>query len=275
MKHKFLKLLVPFYIFEIMSILLYLCVEYKFRENVSVLKSLMGMLYASPYNGYMNVNIPLWFLPALFSSQMIYYFIDKFKHCLLKFIVLVSIFIIGILLINWGIIQLPFCLNQAFMAVLFLGMGAMLKEKVGKLEEWSRRWCYMWISLYFLLVIVNWPFMRFDLESLKIEPVYFYLIAAFAGIGMLLCLSRILKKINCINYIGRNSLVIFALHAPVMRAIIYLIGRLMNYNTESIRTNFAYSIGITVVVLITLVPVIEIYNWLQDKWKFIAKRILI
>lgn len=131
--------------------------------------------------------------------------------------------------------------------------------------------CRGGIALVF--VIASWPFARFDLASLRVMPFYSYLIDAFMGIGLLLCISRILKGICFINYIGKNSLVIFALQAPVIRGVIYLTNKLLHCNVEYLRMNIGYSIMVTIGVLILMWPVVEIYNRLLNiiKGRFFYK----
>lgn len=216
----------------------------------------------------MNVNVPLWFLPALFSSQLLYYFINKRRS--FKLIALVGIAIGGVWLIKYDIRWLPFGLNQAFIAVLFLGVGNLWKD------QWmGLPWIiyYIGVGIALVFVIASWPFARFDLESLRVMPFYSYLIDAFMGIGLLLCISRILKGICFINYIGKNSLVIFALQAPVIRGGIYLTSKLLHCNVEYLQMNIGYSIMVTIGGLILMWPVVDIYNRLLNmiKGRFFTK----
>lgn len=173
----------------------------------------------------------------------------------------------GIWLIKYDMQHLPFCLNQAFIAVLFFGIGNLWKDKWMSLP---RIIYYTGLVIALGFVIAGWPFTRFDLESLRVMPFYSYLTDAFIGIGLLLCISRALKRICFINYIGKNSLVIFALHAPVVRGLVYLTSKLLHCNVEYLRMNIGYCIMVTLGVLVLMWPVAEIYNrlWLVIKGKY-------
>lgn len=80
---KFKRLLVPYYIFAVVSIVIYFVMSHMIplSGDSRIGPNLLGMLYANSNTGYMMWNRPLWFLPCLFASFLI---LDTFETILQK-----------------------------------------------------------------------------------------------------------------------------------------------------------------------------------------------
>ena len=82
-KNDFLRILVPYYCFSVLSILIFAIFgtfaagRLDLDVNTSIGFNLWGMLYGSPAGGHLKYNTPLWFLPCLFAIKMLYYGINK------------------------------------------------------------------------------------------------------------------------------------------------------------------------------------------------------
>lgn len=80
------------------------------------------------------------------------------------------------------------------------------------------------------------------------------------GILLYLTLSIRIKQNKLIEFIGKNSLVIFAFQEPVYRAVIFVFSKILNLEIEFLRGNIFYSIIIACVSILIIVPAILIYN---------------
>lgn len=76
---KFKSLIVPYFIFSLISIAVYVVLGDMAADGLDVnvdtriLPNIMGMLYGSSAGNRMKWNLPLWFLPCLFSTLLIAY----------------------------------------------------------------------------------------------------------------------------------------------------------------------------------------------------------
>lgn len=166
----------------------------------------------------------LWFLPVLFFSDIILYSIlSKSKDTLL------SILGIGILFIMLGIIlccysfSLPLNLSVIPIAIFFLTVGYGLKRII---IEHKIKYKFI-IGCILLILGFSLMFMTKGNLILKLNdilPAIKILFSIFEGAGIIMILSSIvtppvLQKANLIfgilEYIGKNTMVIFAFHMPI------------------------------------------------------------
>ncbi len=163
-KRKFLRIMIPYFIWALAFLIPYMLFGGSIGNKLDVPSSfnLKTMLFNTLYgNGNMNAlkqNTALWFLPALFSMEIIYYFIIKFlkKHNDVKIKVFVPIIIVAGFLsdifLNKFII-LPFGINTVLNIGVFFYVGYLLKEFniIEKLSN-NRKYIYIYIYQYLLLV---------------------------------------------------------------------------------------------------------------------------
>ena len=73
LRNKIRNLIIPYIIFYLVTLCYYILIESHVRGGVSSLKLLLGMFYGSYYNNFMYFNGALWFLPCLFSMEIVGY----------------------------------------------------------------------------------------------------------------------------------------------------------------------------------------------------------
>ena len=76
----------------------------------------------------------------------------------------------------------------------------------------------------------------------------------------ILAVIYLIKKNRVIEFLGVNSLVIFAFQEPVYRAIIFIVSKLTHIEIESIRLSFLLCIVTSILTIITILPAIHIWN---------------
>lgn len=87
-----------------------------------------------------------------------------------------------------------------------------------------------------------------------------YVPIALIGIFLYWQLSILIKKNRVIEFLGVNSLVIFAFQEPVYRAIIFIVSKLTHTEIENIRLSFLLCIVTSILTIITILPAIHIWN---------------
>lgn len=84
-KKKFLRIMVPYFVWALAFLIPYMIFGKGVGNNLGITSSfnlktmLINIIYGNGNLEALKQNTPLWFLPALFSMEIIYYFVIKFS----------------------------------------------------------------------------------------------------------------------------------------------------------------------------------------------------
>ena len=267
-KRKFKGLIVPYLIFGILTYLYWLLAESRFRgTDLSVWEQLLGLFYGSRYENFLEFNGPLWFIPCLFSMGVIFFFIEKLKRPLAIFIACVGVFTFGYFskdLCPW----LPFGICAASIGMIFYGIGYLFRSQMPKIESLKR-----WISTHKLIVVFcvialvaaqvfTIPYSEANLARLETGNPLVYVGLACLGIFVYWLVSALIGKSKLLEWLGLNSLVIFALHGPVYRALVFVASYVTKMEVMDVRKDVLICVAITIVTIAIIIPFILLWN----KW---------
>lgn len=228
LKKKFTSLMIPYYIFSVISIAVFsvlgtfasveLDVAIKHSE---VYKNVLGMLYANAVEGYMKWNLPLWFLPCMFTSQLLYYPISEFVRKTVRqrplFIVLLVLLSLLLPYLDYFVFRvraLPFHLESAVFLMPFFLLGACFREsgmdaafRVNSCRKWLL--CVFFIaSGAFIALLYNCRINYFLSSYGKITV--FYTSAFLSVIGIFMLFQHISTR--ALVFLGQNTLPILLMH---------------------------------------------------------------
>lgn len=134
---KIKSLLVPYFCFALISIAVYWAATELFSLNLggepqSLKEMLLGMLFASKYNNYLQFNTPLWFLPALFVMENVMYFVTRIIRGKGSAIAVLSFFFATSLVYQLAIpeVVFPWGIDVMLNHTLFFCIGYLLREKL-------------------------------------------------------------------------------------------------------------------------------------------------
>ena len=226
LKKKFLSLMVPYYIFASISILVFtflgsfasdaLDVAIKHTE---VYKNVIGMLYANAVEGYMKWNVPLWFLPCMFVTQLLFYpfsgLIKKYmkNRLFLLLPIVFSTFLLPYLdYFVFRVRALPFHLESSVFLMPFFVFGACLREADFKTSTPSLK---KWGVSVLLIVCGAIPALLMNCRVNYFLSSYgkitvFYVSAFLSVTGIFMIFKRVSSHI--LNFIGKNTLPILLMH---------------------------------------------------------------
>lgn len=234
-------LMIPYFVFSSVSILIFLFLGSVASAGLGVavtstelLPNILGMLYASGATGYMKWNLPLWFLPCMFASSLLFYWLRKVidaagKHekenlafaGLLGAALLVSF-------LNYRyfhITKLPFGLETAVYMLPFFIAGSWMKAQSKPESADKFKLCFLGGLLLCAgaAVALSNPGRVDYVSSWYSNLVLFYLSAFLSVFGyILLCRQLPLCRLG---YVGRNSLAILVMHKfPIVFMQLFLIG---------------------------------------------------
>ena len=249
----FRKLLIPYYICALLSIVCYMIFG-RFVSGNSKTLSLMhcigGALYANSRSGLMVWNRPLWFIPCLFSVRIIWEIISIYlKDEKKRSIAVASIFAVG-MVISYRLTSLilPYEIEIALVMLGYYYLGTKSRELITKLEKTKNH--YLGSVLIIALGICLFVF-RFNqnvtVQYNRYGNIILFLIGSFAGITMVLTASKWIARVKTIQFVGQNTLPILLWHKfPVLLFQISPIGKKVMENPDSIGS---FMIGICVVII--------------------------
>ena len=223
-KNKFLRIMIPYFIWALLFLIPYMLFGHNIGEALGINSSfnlkiqLKNILYGNGINGALKQNTSLWFLPALFSTEVLYYFIIKNihpKNTPIKFILLMFLIIIAYLFDTFFLINLPWGINSAIVIGVFYYFGYLCKELnlFNKDKLFKKRYI-------FILIIIGLLSNHFNIKISYLGYKYGNLILAFlSGISFSIISIYIAFKINrnkILEYIGRNTLGILIFHKIII-----------------------------------------------------------
>jgi len=223
LKKRIMRLLIPYIFFNLLSYGFWI-IRIKFfniPQEVPILRPLLGILYGNGHNKWLIHNEPLWFFICLFTTQLLLFFILKFCRTKKQIIFILFICaILGYLDAKYLKIRLPWGIDVALTAVVFSGIGYLLK---GQLEA-IKRLCHplLLIFIFFLNLFISFLNNKIDMNYNKYNNIFLFYCGAFSGIFFWTGVSKMIKNVNVLKYIGNNSLSIFTLHIPVLIIIVKL-----------------------------------------------------
>jgi acyltransferase len=224
------RLLIPFYFFSVLSWCIYLLKIVYISDKDGIISYIMSfgqiIIGLNPDVG----NVPLWFLPCLFSTSLLYWGIQKLTtHPVYSSIFVFILSLIGYYAYSLNLENLPFRPEVACSAIVFYHLGYCTNKY--NFTDRLRN-----ISIYgFLVLICLLPFIqtfliylntlyshshRVNMYSNTLGNYFIFYICALVGIIHIIALSLKINKINIVNWYGKNSLIILAIHFPITNQVI-------------------------------------------------------
>ncbi|AME08897.1 MULTISPECIES: acyltransferase family protein [Gemella] len=172
----------------------------------------------------MHIYYQLWFLNALFVSEIISYLIVKYCKVWYQWLMVVvglflSIYVGKIAYANeywliWSIDLAPY-------AVLFILLGYYVKNNMRIFNNvLKKRYFLIAVLISIALGVVN---KRVDLYYQETNNIILYFVAAVFGIWACLIFFKNIPEINFIEKIGQNTLIYYAYHSPIVLYILDII----------------------------------------------------
>lgn len=186
----------------------------------------------------------LWFLLSLFVTAMFFctisYIINKYiktdkKQEQIRFVIILTIFIIGNILIFYNI-KLPRRINVSLIALAIFYLGYLYQRLENKINIIKSR--YAFFALAALLIAV-WAGVKTDMQANEYSNPSLFIIFSSLGAYLILYFSKIIEKkyyYALFQFIGKNTIPIMALHILSFKAISYAIIIIYNYPISALAT---------------------------------------
>lgn len=225
LKRKVISLVLPYFFYSIMSIFVFTVLGSVVSAglNVSIkttelLPNILGMLYGNGATGYMKWNLPLWFLPCAFVSQIFFYWIALFTEKSGNGLVPMGIALFvccGVAFLNYYLMKwhvLFFGIETALYMLPFIMLGyAWRNAQIGHRQSLKTA-CVLAVALLLVGIGVGvFAQPRIDYPTSRYASLpLFYISAVATVLGCAMLFKRF--SFEKLGYMGRNTLVILGLH---------------------------------------------------------------
>ena len=221
-KRKFIRIMIPYFIWKLLWLIPYIFLGKNvgnFLETESsfdIKAMLINILYGNGNSSALKQNSSLWFLPALFSIEIIYYYIIKFINISKRKSIVVLIFSLLISYASTYLLEfkLPWGINTVLnIGGIFFLIGYLLNNmfEINKLFK---------IYYIFPILIIGILAMNFNSTVSCIDYIYGNLtLAILSGLCLsivIIYISYLIKNNKILEYIGRITMGILIFHKLVI-----------------------------------------------------------
>jgi len=189
----------------------------------------LNLIRGTIATGAIRANGPLWFLFSLFFCNIIYYLISKIGGGRLKNLIVIVCIMLAYLTHNRTQI---FGYGNLLLGLSFIHLGYIIRQYKDTLNKWFLRIPAIFL---FLGIAIFLPQRLEFVRNILVQGNWFlnYMYTVLGCFSMWY-ISQLWKHENVIGkgiiYLGRDSLVIFAFHRPVLNWVVEPIIRYLNPN---------------------------------------------
>lgn len=221
LKNKFIRIMIPYLIWSLLFLIPYILFGSKVSNDLDVnstfdLKQLLfNIMYGIGSNSALKQNSSLWFLPALFSMEIIYYFIIRFidRNNKLKISVLIVSIVVGYASYYLMHFYIPWGLNTVLNLGCFFLIGYLIMNS--NIDNFISRWYFT-----IIFIIIGCVACYFNNTVQCIDYEYGdYTLALISGFCLSIAFINISKYINSnkiLEYIGKNTMGILVFHKLII-----------------------------------------------------------
>lgn len=221
----FHRLLVPWIIFGLIGLIIWIAVGYLMETpTIREIVNLRRILLITAFEFGLPGNPPLWFLIALFSCQVSTIFLQRILH--IKPIVIALVFLLMAFLFKFYILDdfIPYTWLSVLTGLFFFGAGSILRD-----YQYSSRFAAAVGILIVILYAYDDTFVEMRTNGLLVSTqsgYILYFIRALCGIILLNFISDKLNKRylsqSILTNIGKNSMGYYVWHFPIITVMTYV-----------------------------------------------------
>lgn len=279
-KRRFKGLMVPYIIYELLSICCLYGAEriYGVWQLFDVSKEqYLEYIYQIAISNWsrVHVNQPLWFLPCLFLVEILYFFLAKLQP-IIRVPVCAGLVTVGWILesgmLPFDNFLLPWSLDSALVALGFYMIGNLaapyIKNAILKIKKYRYKTVFcVELSVLIFMVLLPLAMMneKITLGSKILNNGFLLFINGVLGTVLILVISILLEKNRFLMYCGRNSFQIMASHYIIRNYIVRPVYRILTgriYDRENLKESMLPFLAVFCLSLLFTI----IYDKVRGKW---------
>lgn len=208
-KYKAKKYIIPYFTMGIICLVAFGLVLPLFTSGIDnnyIINSIhfiLGLLYSRGGPGYMAWSSPLWFLTALFMTEIIFFTVLRLnpKFPIIVFSIVAAFGYMYSITIG---IPLPWNIDVAMVASLFMYLGFLTR----KFNLINRINLFLFILLLLLFIASVTFNSKIDMNSRNYGNILLTIISGTVGTVLCIRSARLLKLDSVLNFYGKNTLFI-------------------------------------------------------------------
>ena len=273
-KRKSKALLKPYLIYGVLNLviwMIYLAVKKGVNDELfkTGFRYVIGLVYSRGTWYWMPNCSPIWFLTAMFISVILFNYIVKFKD-LYQYILTALSFLAACVICYTGLFKLPWNVDTALWALLYMLVGYKLKQIDFQSAVTSRKALWSVIS-FAMLVVGSFAALLNDIEFVSMDSIEM-------GNVLLMLLSTLLIPISLIIFVilfipenrvleiyGRNTVIILGTNYLVNKTV-YILWDLF---LPSFKTDYSWIIQC--VIQVAVLGVLAFFADIYKKRKSVIK----
>ena len=220
-KKRVRQILLPYFLWSFILFGFWLFIGRKFGESanldLSITKNFIGIFFAQGDINYMNWGIPMWFLPTIFLTFLLFGLILKIKNKFLQYSVLVMSIVLGFLIANFSKMYLLWSLDVALVSLFFYSFGFYAKDfiksnkKKGVLSLLTLGVIHLAVSLFLL--------QKIDMYRSTYGNEILFLLNSLVGFLFWGSLFKNFLLLKFLVFLGKNTIPVLALQARALSFI--------------------------------------------------------
>lgn len=213
-----------------------------------------------------------WFLPALFWTKGIYFFLRKYFHGKTLFLIVTALSALGFLLHDYGVKNFwSFEHGLAFLPAIFIGEYARYNGK--RIYEYASILIFITIYIVCCILDINIPVLARTFKPV-LSQMPLFLILSFTGCFMVLCLAKYISS-HCNTFMkslvfwGKNSLLIYLLSNTVMEFMLkfsmFMVPDMYQQYNQYLIFNVTVYFTVVALTMISFVFIVKLFHlkWLS------------
>ncbi|MBQ3635157.1 MAG: acyltransferase family protein [Bacteroidales bacterium] len=255
-------ILIPYFIFAVISYLYWRFFEIRFRPQDPSLDINAHFLDILWQREEFKFNVALWFLPCLFIATSL---LNLITTNIRNRVVVSLICVLWVLAATLYSPSTRSCwIMETWCAFPFVVLGWLLgRERLSEIDsalaavpKYVRA-----LAVVPLIAVVFIPHggsmmvARYSMDSYA-----YYFFVALVCVASVYVLSTLLVSCKWLRWLGVNTLAIMCIHEPVKRIVIKMFSVVANIGTDELRGYVICSIAVTAAVLLILVPICKLID---------------
>ncbi|WP_397445077.1 acyltransferase family protein [Polaribacter sp. R77954] len=226
------QILIPYFLWSSLLFLFWYALGRHFGEskamNLSVFKNLFGVFYAQGDIEYMNWGIPMWFLPAIFLSFLIFGYILKFKQKVHQIIIAVILIIIGFLIPKLTDFHLVWSLDVVLVSLVFYAIGYYFKAFILSDKMQYQKPVLLLFFIVHLFISIFFE-NKVDMYRSNYGNELLFILNGITGVFFWILLFKTIKKIPILFFFGKHTIPVLAMQVRALTLIKALLLFIFNY----------------------------------------------
>ena len=278
--HRAKRLLVPYVIYSVVTWAFWAMFRYVRHDAVdSYVMPLLQTFIAQGSGAFFAHNSALWFIPCLFLTEILYFFIcrlGRWWSLVICFACAALSFTLGHIFGNDYWFVLPWNADAALIALPFYAVGNLSLERVGHkrlmafVAEHKAVHAVTWVGMTLLLFWIAMPFGECSMGSSSYQCVaWVFIPRAFLGCAWLVLLSLLLSQVQRLNWFidiptrylkwaGKKSRDIMCIHIPVKGISMIAVAAVLHITVGQIENNMLYSLVAFIITMVAAWMVIRL-----------------